>query len=152
MKKFIGVKHVRAIGMNLIDYEKMRGFNKKDEVSNADGYLVEYLHGGKPNVDGHEGYVSWSPKDVFERAYRPVDGMSFGLAIEAMRKGLKVARTRWNGKGMWLSLVKNTEYTVSETDDSVLLPWIGMKTHDNKFIPWLASQSDMLSDDWMVVE
>lgn len=77
---------------------------------------------------------------------------SFGLAIGALKAGQRVARTGWNGKGMWLKLV-NEKATFSDfSGDYPLLPWIGMKTADHKFVPWLASQTDVLADDWGVVE
>lgn len=113
--------------------------------------------GKSSNVEGFDGYVSWSPKEVFERAYRRTNGMSFGLAIEAMKRGHRVCRTGWNGKGMWIGLVEddqwNTGSTYSWEAENVprYLPWIGMKTADNCFVPWLASQTDMLADDWMIV-
>lgn len=88
------------------------------------------------------------------------DGMSFGLAIEALKNGCKVAREGWNGKGMWLTVVRgsNPEETIGDYQVNQVvwpgecLPWIGMKTADDKFVPWLASQTDILSDDWVIVE
>lgn len=78
--------------------------------------------------------------------------MNFGGAVEMMKAGRKVARSGWNGKGMWLMLVQN--YQVG-FDPSVLgrklLPWIGMKTADDSFVPWLASQTDVLAEDWEIV-
>lgn len=91
---------------------------------------------------------------------RTESGLSFGLAIEAMKQGRRVARAGWNGKGMWLCLV---EYSCNEAPeehphyhhhgvaDVTGLPWIGMKTADDHFVPWLASQTDMLADDWVLV-
>lgn len=89
--------------------------------------------------------------------------MDFGEAIRAMKAGKRVARVGWNGKGMWLALVlsihdiprNGTTHPVyrltTDADGPTALPWIGMKTADNKFVPWLASQTDMLADDWCVV-
>jgi hypothetical protein len=86
--------------------------------------------------------------------------MNFGEAIEALKTGLRVSRQGWNGKNMWLSLVKESAYSVehkavgstSRQDDvPELLPWIGMRTADNKFVPWLASQTDLLSEDWSIL-
>ena len=65
-----------------------------------------------PSADGRPGYVvvyedqyrSWSPKEPFEVAYRPCDALPFGLALEALKKGLKIQREGWNGKGLWLEL------------------------------------------------
>lgn len=68
---YIGTKTVRAAELNRLDYSKLRGLELKPDENGADeGYLVEYTDGGKPNVPGFEGYVSWSPKDVFERSYK----------------------------------------------------------------------------------
>ena len=69
----------------------------------------------------------------------------------------------WNGKGMWLMVVRPDDdvavpprptYAVAGIVDDVTngcLPWIGMKTVDNKFVPWLASQTDVLAEYWLVV-
>jgi hypothetical protein len=168
MKQYIGVKLIHAIGMTRRRYNEYRGWQlPANENGDDEGFLVEYMDGGKSNVEGHAGYVSWSPKDVFERAYAPTDGMSFGLAIEAMKKGLKVARAGWNGKGMWLSLSgygvreipagsfwseNNADYARSLGGSAKVLPCITMKTATGEILMgWLASQSDMLADDWTVV-
>ena len=50
-----------------------------------EGYFVKY----------EDGYTSWSPKEVFEKAYRPVEGLPFGLALEAMKQGKKLYRASW---------------------------------------------------------
>lgn len=162
MKKCIGTKLINAEPMTRLAYNILRGWElPQDENGNDDGYLVEYLDGGQSNHADYAGYISWSPKAVFENAYRPVTGMSFGLAVEALKLGKKVCRTGWNGKGMWLIYVNpigqgiNDEapyYKVNHVGDYRLLPWIGMKTADNKFVPWLASQTDVLADDWMILE
>lgn len=86
---------------------------------------------------------------------------SFGLAINALKEGKRVAREGWNGKNMWIALVQEDNYIINfppgaeedtpEGECKGLLPWIGMKTVDNKFVPWLASQTDMLAEDWMIV-
>ena len=86
--------------------------------------------------------------------------MSFGLAIEAMKKGKKVARRGWNGKGMFLFLGTDIEFhteanlsCVSNLEGDLTLPSIVMKTADDHFcVGWLASQTDMLADDWEVVK
>lgn len=88
----------------------------------------------------------------FNKAYRNIGyGMTFGQAIEAMRKNLRVARAGWNGKGMWLRMVipggDNLEYDMGYEN----LPYIEMKTVDDKLVPWLASQTDMLAEDWQIV-
>lgn len=89
---------------------------------------------------------------------------SFGDAVEILKKGARVARAGWNGKGMWLTMVhpdddanvppRPTYAVAGIVDDATngCLPWIGMKTADNKFVPWLASQTDVLAEDWQIVE
>ncbi len=73
--------------------------------------------------------------------------LNFGDAIVALKKGEKVAREGWNGKGMFLFYVDRPEpYWKCEG-----VNWIGMKTADNKVVPWLASQTDMLAEDWVIV-
>lgn len=70
MKTYIGTKVLRATPMNRLEYNNVRGWTLPADKNGADeGYLVEYTDGGKPNTTTHAGYVSWSPKDVFERAY-----------------------------------------------------------------------------------
>jgi hypothetical protein len=79
---------------------------------------------------------------------------TFGDAIEALKQGNQVARQGWNGKGMWLIIVKL--YTVTPIElgghESTLTPFIAMKAADDKFVPWLASQTDVLAEDWGIVE
>ena len=83
--------------------------------------------------------------------------MNFGQAIEALKEGKKVARKGWNGKGMWLWHVDSWGGNIKSAspDPFVYLeasPFIAMKTADDKVVPWLASQTDILADDWEVVE
>lgn len=83
----------------------------------------------------------------------------FGGAILLMKQGKRVARKGWNGKGMWLLLVRSNEWSTwagsgssSDVPNAHQLPWIGMKTADGGFVPWLASQTDILAEDWVVVQ
>lgn len=152
---YIGTKLINAETMTRAEYNIFRGWElPADENGDDEGYLVEYLDGGKPNTATHAGYVSWSPKEQFDNAYRKTTGMPFGMAVEAMKKGHKVARAGWNGKGMWLKLVNKGYFDIgcSVVEGASLLPFIGMKTADNCFVPWLASQTDVLADDWYIVE
>ena len=71
--------------------------------------------------------------------------MNFGSALEALKAGMRVARSGWNGKGMWLEL------QTPDTHSKMTLPYIFMKTADSNLVPWLASQTDMLTDDWELV-
>ena len=69
-KLYEGTKRLHATPMNRGDYNAYRGWQVPADENPADeGYLVEYVDGGKPNDSRHAGYISWSPKDVFERTY-----------------------------------------------------------------------------------
>jgi hypothetical protein len=152
--RYIGTKVVFAEPMTRGAYNDYRGWTiPANEDPLEAGYLVEYADGGASNHVNHVGYISWSPKDVFDRSYRAAVGLSFGMAIEALKSGLQVARVGWNGKGMFLDLFRpeGTMQVMDNGDAYPELPWIGMKTADNKFVPWLASQTDMLADDWVTV-
>ena len=168
MKTYIGTKVVNATPMNRLDYNVYRGWNLPENENGADeGYLVEYTDGGKPNDSRHLGYISWSPAAQFDGAYRETSGLTFGLALESLKNGEKVARAGWNGKGMWLSLscgetreVKadnfwsphNREHANAQGGTAKVLPSITMKTAGGEILMgWLASQTDMLADDWAIV-
>jgi hypothetical protein len=68
--------------------------------------------------------------------------MNFGEAIEALKAGERVTRLGWNGKDMWLAL------QVPDEHSKMTLPYIYMKTVQGDLVPWLASQTDMLAEDW----
>lgn len=72
--------------------------------------------------------------------------MNFGQAIELLKAGHRVARAGWNGKGMWLKLQTPDAFS------KMSLPYIYMKTADDNQVPWLASQTDMLAEDWSLIE
>lgn len=77
MKVYIGTKLIQARPMNRQEYNDYRGWDlPSDEDGTDKGYLVEYLDGGQSNHPDHEGYISWSPKDVFDRAYDCVGDVS----------------------------------------------------------------------------
>ena len=161
MKTFIGTKLIQAHPMNRMEYNQYRGWDLPLNENGTDsGYLVEYLDGGQANDSRHLGYISWSPEAVFRKSYRPVDGMTFGPALEALKLGKKVARAGWNGKGMFLFLVPGSTFKVNrppllgiylEGTEINYHAHIDMKTADNKVVPWLCSQTDMLAEDWVVM-
>ena len=91
--------------------------------------------------------------------------MDFGQALVKLKQGTKVAREGWNGKGMFLSLVKgrDSDYHVNSAvfwtgndgnpqNQLPVLDAIYMKTADNKLVPWLASQTDVLAEDWVIAD
>jgi hypothetical protein len=93
--------------------------------------------------------------------------MDFGDAIRCLKQGEKVARAGWNGKGMWISMTPGNSATADKIwsanvrsyaekcpDQTVkVLPYIVMKTATGEILMgWLASQTDMLAEDWQVVK
>lgn len=100
MQKYIGTKQIEARPMTRGDYNNYKGWQIPAEENPADeGYLVRYS----------DGYESWSPEKQFNEAYRPCDNMTFGIALEMLKKGFRVARKGWNGKGMFVVFQKNKE-------------------------------------------
>ena len=171
MDRYFGTKEILATPMTRAAYNDYRGWDlPADEDGEDQGYLVEYLDGGQSNHPNHQGYISWSPAEVFNSAYQPVSAMSFGHAIEAAKAGNRIARAGWNGKGMFVALMPalylppfNTQDTNRKVNDRTA-KWIGedkpldcqpyfaMYTADGKWVPgWLASQTDMLANDWLIV-
>lgn len=69
----------------------------------------------------------------------------FGYALDNLREGKKLQRAGWNGKGMWLKL------QIPDQHSKMTLPYIYMSTAHGELVPWLASQTDLLADDWQVV-
>jgi len=160
---YIGTKAVLAHLMTKEEYCDYREWQvPKNEDPAEQGYFVEYMDGGKPNHPDHVGYVSWSPKDVFEQSYKSSGSLSFGDAVELLKAGKCVARSGWDGKGMFLYYVpenkypaaRNTLNTLDGLFEDNLVPYgayIAMKTAQNNVVPWLASQSDVLAEDWIIV-
>ena len=75
----------------------------------------------------------------------------FGWALAALKRGEKVQRSGWNGKGMYLRFVDGWSMHGSKADIPHL-PFIVMKTADDCLVPWLCSQTDMLAEDWDVLD
>ena len=156
MEQYIGAKIIQAEPALRIDGKEVQPYDWPipDGAKTEEGYRVRYA----------DGYESWSPKDIFEEAYRPTTGMNFGLAIEAAKQGKMIARSGWNGKGMWvvyrtgypdgIPCNKNTADAVGIPEGTLfkVRPYLQMKCVDDTFQMWLASQSDILADDWYIVQ
>ena len=153
MKRYIGTKIIEAVPAVRLGGTAGEIYEEGQPIPRSmglreQGYKVRY-------PDGH---VSWSPKAVFEEAYRPTEDMSFGLAIEAAKKGMRIARRGWNGKGQYVELATGISYTTADgtvvnTEHQAIgnraLAFVGTSGVQ---MGWLASQADMLADDWEIVE
>jgi len=69
----------------------------------------------------------------------------FGRALELLRAGCAVERAGWNGRGMWVGL------QVPDGHSKMTHPYIYMSTADGSLVPWVASQTDLLAEDWHLV-
>lgn len=121
-------------------------------------------------IKGVKGEFYPCKPDIFEQTYTPAtddaDGMTFGAAIEALKHGKFVARKGWNGKGMYLWLMPATSVkaewckephlkALAEQNGGAIdaLGSIRMLTADKKILTgWNASTTDVLSEDWIIVE
>ena len=149
MEKYIGTKQIEAEPMTRGGYNKYRGWEiPADEDPADEGYLVKYP----------DGYISWSPKKQFEEAYRKSGEMSFGHAVEIMKKGGRVQRSGWNGKNQYIELASNISYinadgyTVNAEHEAIGNKAIAFVGTSGVQLGWLASQADMLAEDWKIVE
>ena len=115
------------------------------------GYDVQYL----------DGYVSWSPKETFEAAYRRNGEWDFGMALYMLRRGHRLRRQGWNGKGMFVYLVAGSTFAVSRPPLDQLYPHgtevqyrphLDMKATDGTLGVWVPSQTDILAEDWGLAE
>ena len=165
MKQYIGTKMIQAapaIRFLLKSGENMI-VEKDDKL--AMEYAEAMIEAGEVTaweeaytVVYKDGYSSWSPAEVFEEAYRETSGMNFGLAIEAAKKGKKIARAGWNGKKQYVELATGISYTnnageVVNAEHAAIgnkaLAFVGTSGVQ---MGWLASQADMLAEDWYIVE
>lgn len=149
--------------------ETQPNFRERFKGNESDlGYYVLYA----------DGYESWSPKVVFEQGYTKittrdeegelVENLSFSVALSALKNGRRITRKGWNGKGMFLFLLPaNDGIPTSAIHDPALRQVIEeqvggdtfdaygsirMWTADKKVLTgWLASQTDMLAEDWMIL-
>lgn len=115
------------------------------------GYLVKYP----------DGYESWSPAEQFLEAYNELNDLDWPRALYLLKKGYKVARAGWNGKGMFLFLVDGSQFQVSRPPLLGIYPegttvdyhaHIDMVTATGEVVPWLCSQTDALANDWEIIE
>ena len=164
MEKFIGTKIVQAEPAHSVVLSRVgcatiaETLTEKEIQEREDnGWAVHIVKEGY-KVVYKGGYESWSPKKVFEDAYRRTDGLNFGLALEAAKMGKRIARKGWNGKNQYVELGTDFLYdTIGGNGNVVYHEDIGSKAlvfvgTRGRQVGWLASQADMLADDWMILE
>lgn len=159
MKQYIGTKLVQAEpAWRFSNHKGVLAIQPKSDkkalvfegaYNQEDGYKVRYA----------DGYESWSPEEVFEEAYREVGGMNFGLALEAVKDGFRVARAGWNAPGVYVFLAKapdfNTDADISEFEDTDVEAGdcLAVRTYQRELqLGWAPSQADLLADDWFLLD
>ena len=160
MKKFIGTKVIMAEPMTMTGAQIVLGREIKPTTVEEDGYLVVYKNE----------YKSWSPKSVFEEAYREVGSVNFGGAIDLLKAGLAVRRKGWNGKGLFIvkqvpshitgDIIPNMQ-SLPQSAKIILMnrenPHIDYTNQmliinpDGRADSWVPSVSDVFAEDWEVV-
>lgn len=147
----------------------------KARSTENDEILIETLEGSmiaRPGdwiIRGVKGEFYPCKPDVFAATYTPIgaSNLSFSSALQALKNGQRIARAGWNGKGMWIALScdggRDTpmeqfwsrharDYARQHGGTATVLPCIIMKTATGEILMgWLASQTDMLADDWMIL-
>lgn len=160
MAVYVGTAVVRARPMKCGEYNKLRGWDMPlGEDPEEAGYLLEHVDGA-PNVPGFDGYVTWRRADVFEQTHPASGAMGFSQALELLRRGFAIARTGWNGKGMFAYLVPAASYPAQTGVarayfDEKLVPYnayMALKGVDGRVSCWTPSMGDVLADDWAVLE
>jgi len=136
MQKYIGVKIIEAEPMTK---ERFEAYKTKTDVMDARamgtaGYKVVYP----------DGYESWSPKDVFEEAYRPTDGMTFGLALEAAKKGMGMRLPQWQ-----TDVVIMAQYP--DEHSKMTAPYLYVESRFGR-VPWKETMIELFAENWVVVD
>lgn len=117
-KKYIGVKIIDAWAQ---------------EKEGKEGYAVKYP----------DGYISWSPKDVFEEAYRLTDGLTFGLALEAAKKGMGMRLPSWQP-----DVVIRAQFP--DEHSKMTAPYLYVESRFGR-VPWKETMIELFSDKWQIV-
>lgn len=176
MENYYGHKAILARPMNRKEYNDYRGWKlPKDENGDDKGYLVEYIDGGQSNHPKHDGYISWSPKEVFEKAYKANKNLTFSEALYLLKQGFPVKREGWNkGKFAFRQVpasinvetivpkmqslparvksifIKRNEIKGAPIQTLEYSNQIALVDKDNNIYSYLPSSEDLFAEDWGV--
>ena len=149
MKLYIGTKIVKAMPMTMTKAQEMLGREIKPATVEEDGYLVEYK----------DGYMSWSPKSVFEEAYHEANSVNFGRAVALLKAGHAVKRKSWSGS-KFLYYVPSASYpAMTDVAKSIMneerkvsyKEYIAIRCKDGDVGFYTPTQCDVLANDWELV-
>jgi len=160
MDTYFGTKEIKAKAMTRHEFAIYVGKPlEADDTGHANGFLVEYVDSPNSNHENHKGYISWSPKGVFIKAYNKDGKLTFGDALVAIKAGKRMQRIGWNGANMFIFLVDGSQFAVNRPPLNVhypegtiinYRPHIDLKTADGSIATWSPSGSDALAEDWQV--
>lgn len=136
---------------NRADGELVKARRADNWSTGQSGYLVTHIEGGARE---------WLGALTFHDRYAPVltEPLTFGEALELCKKGAKISRRGWNGRGQYVELATHISYTGAdgtrvEADHTAIgnaaLAFVGTSGVQ---LGWLASQADMLAEDWRIIE
>lgn len=148
MKQYIGTKVVEAEPATLYELKEGGHYLKKHSEewtkedanipdlssSKREGYAVRY----------EDGYESFSPKDVFEKAYRPTEGVSFSLALEAMKQGKGARLPQWKE-----DVVIRVQWP--DEHSKMTAPYLYVESRFGR-VPWKETMIELFADNWQIVE
>lgn len=126
------------------------------EFRNAkEGYAVKY----------EDGYISWSPKETFDEAYRiaegPLQKLTFGDALAFLKLGRKLTRQSWWASGVFIYLVPAASYPAQTGaakeffGEDALVPYmayLACKNRENNVVVFVPGMDSLLAEDWVVLE
>jgi hypothetical protein len=107
------------------------------KVFTRDGDILD-----KPNVSIYQNRNDW--EIATETRW------SFDMALRFLKNGKRIERNGWNGKGMWIQMVGGGTFSMNdEVYDAT--PYLQIKSVNGTVTPWLPSQTDILANDWQIV-
>ena len=132
--------------------------NEEKVIHTLEGDMKAFA--GDYVITGVKGEQYPCKPDIFKKTYEEVKttGMTFGEAIQAVKNGERCARSNWNGKGQYIELATSVSYINAKGDginvdhNTMGNKAIAFVSNQGVQLGWLASQADMLSDDWYIVE
>ena len=145
---YVGIKAIAAVAMTRQEYNDYRGWQlptDEEHLANEQGYLVEYLDGGKANDPRHAGYISWSPEAVFNNAYKANGALGFSEAhhIALAEQGKRIQRSGWNGADLAVYYVQH---------EHGLEPHMVIRNgKTGRVNTWVPSSADLVANDWSIL-
>lgn len=134
MKKFVGTKIVEAEEMDEKEFALYKKETWPSDRPIRDGYKVKY----------QDNYTSWSPKEIFEASYQENGSLNFGHTLHYLKLGKKVRLPYWS-YDVFLLMQTPDEHS------KMTSPYIYVTSRFG-LVPWVATQIEMLSENWCILD